>query len=60
MKDVTNCFALHIASPLELGEIGYKTGAVTSNSDRWSIVIEGKGGHTKAPELTSDPIQVGS
>jgi metal-dependent amidase/aminoacylase/carboxypeptidase family protein len=38
---VTNCYAIHLTSGMELGNIGYTTGPITANSERWSIDVIG-------------------
>jgi hypothetical protein len=38
---VTNCYAIHLTSGIPLGNIGYITGPVTANSERWSIDVIG-------------------
>lgn len=44
--------------PLVAGQIGYGIGAITANSDRFSIVVEGKMAHGSAPHRGVDAIQV--
>ena len=50
-------FALH-TSPSPYGFVGYKVGAVTSNSDSLEITFKGRGGHGSAPDKTIDPIAI--
>ncbi len=51
-------FGLHMAQDLDLGKIEAKPGASSANSDRFTITIQGKGGHGAAPHTTVDPIVV--
>jgi len=50
-------FALH-TSPSPYGFIGYKVGAISSNSDSLEITFKGRGGHGSAPDKTIDPITI--
>jgi hippurate hydrolase len=50
-------FALH-TSPSPYGYVGYRVGAVTSNSDSMEITFKGQGGHGSAPDKTIDPIAI--
>ena len=50
--------ALHCASHVPVGSIGYRHGAVTASVDEIVITIHGKGGHAAHPESTIDPIPV--
>jgi amidohydrolase len=57
---VDACFALHMAQDEPLGTITVKEGAMLAASDRFSIDIQGKGGHAAHPNLTVDPVVVGA
>lgn len=48
-------FALHVG-PGPYGEISYRPGVVTSNSDSLDITFKGRGGHGSMPSLTIDPV----
>jgi hippurate hydrolase len=50
-------FALH-TSPTPHGFVGYRAGAITSNSDGLEITFKGRGGHGSAPDKTIDPIMI--
>lgn len=50
-------FALH-TSPSPYGYVGYRVGAITSNSDSMEITFKGQGGHGSAPDKTIDPIAI--
>ena len=52
-------FALHVG-PDPAGEIGYKPGAQTSNSDALFIQFNGRGGHGAYPSDTIDPVLMAS
>lgn len=48
--------ALHVASNLANGYVGYRTGYAFANVDSVDIKIHGKGGHGAYPHTTIDPI----
>jgi len=50
--------ALHDASDLEAGKVGYVPGYCLSSSTSVDITIRGLGGHGSKPEATKDPIVV--
>ncbi|RZI74318.1 MAG: amidohydrolase [Variovorax sp.] len=50
-------FALH-TSPSPYGFVGYRVGAISSNSDSLEITFKGRGGHGSAPDKTIDPIAI--
>jgi amidohydrolase len=52
MTGVDAIFALHCDPTLTVGQLGVRTGAVTSAADRVEIVLRGPGGHTARPEQT--------
>ena len=53
---VDRTFALHLYSGLDVGQIGVRDGAFFASSDRFSIVLRGKGGHGAMPQTSVDPI----
>lgn len=59
MQDVGAITALHVDASLEVGKVGLKKGTITSSVDRVRIVLEGPGGHTARPHLTTDLIYAG-
>lgn len=54
LDHVQGIAALHMDATLQLGKVGLKAGAITSASDRVRIVLQGPGGHTARPHLTTD------
>ncbi len=48
-------FGLHVG-PSAYGEVAYKSGVSTSNSDSFEILFKGRGGHGSMPSMTIDPI----
>ncbi len=51
---------IHLMSHLPVGKIGLTYGAVTANSDRFDITIQGKGGHASTPNSSVDPVAIGA
>ena len=51
-------FGLHVAQDLDLGVIETRPGPLMAASDRFNVVIQGKGGHGASPQLAIDPIVV--
>ena len=52
-------FALHVGPGL-VGEVYYKSGVITSNSDGLEITFKGRGGHGSMPSATIDPVLMAS
>ena len=49
---------MHVHPGLPTGTIGLRAGLLTAASDRFAVVIRGKGGHGAAPDLCIDPILI--
>ena len=54
LDGVGRIYALHCDPKLEVGRIGLKVGAITSACDRLLLSLDGPGGHTARPHLTTD------
>lgn len=54
--DVDAIFGLHIGPFLPSGHIFTAPGPINASSDRFEIIVKGKGGHAAAPHTTIDPI----
>ncbi|MFI6445447.1 amidohydrolase [Kitasatospora sp. NPDC050543] len=54
MDGVGRIYAVHCDPRVTVGRIGLKTGAITSACDRLELHLEGPGGHTARPHLTTD------
>lgn len=50
------CFALHLWTPLQTGQIGLAADGVMAGMEEFHITLTGKAGHTGAPHLSKDPI----
>ena len=51
---------LHLSSNFETGIFALKTGVLTSNVDRFTVTITGRGGHCAFPEQCADPLLAAS
>lgn len=58
MEGVDEVFGLHLTSVLETGKFGICSGPLTSSTDRFKIVIRGKGGHSSMPQECNDPVVI--
>ncbi|CAM5510155.1 N-acyl-L-amino acid amidohydrolase OS=Streptomyces viridochromogenes OX=1938 GN=ACM01_42975 PE=4 SV=1 [Streptomyces viridochromogenes] len=54
LDGVGRFLALHCNPKVEAGRIGLREGAITSACDRLEIALDGPGGHTARPHLTTD------
>lgn len=50
----------HLLSTLPVGKISLGYGPVMAGADTFNITLVGKGGHASQPELTVDPIAIGT
>lgn len=53
-------FGLHLWQNLPLGQIGIIPGPAMANSDRFTITVQGRGGHAAQPHQTIDSVVVAS
>jgi amidohydrolase len=54
LDGVGQILALHCDPKVDAGRIGLRQGAITSACDRLEIALDGPGGHTARPHLTTD------
>ena len=54
LEGVGRIYAVHCDPKVEVGRIGLKVGAITSACDRLLLNLDGPGGHTARPHLTTD------
>jgi amidohydrolase len=54
LEGVARIFAVHCDPKVDVGRIGLRTGAITSACDRLVLSLDGPGGHTARPHLTTD------
>ena len=55
-EDVNAIIGLHLEPQLRAGHVGIRYGVMTAYCDELAISIEGRGGHSARPYLTTDPI----
>jgi amidohydrolase len=58
MDGVDMIIGAHLWSPLAVGSVGVKAGALMAAPDAFRIVVLGSGGHAALPQQTVDPIVV--
>jgi amidohydrolase len=51
---LSSIIAFHVDPTLDVGTVGLRTGPITGSADRFSIKLEGPGGHTARPHRTVD------
>lgn len=56
MLGVDEVYALHCDPGVDVGQIGLRTGPITSAADKVTIEVHGPGGHTSRPQLSADLI----
>ncbi|WP_371497464.1 amidohydrolase [Kitasatospora sp. NBC_00374] len=54
MAGVGRIFAVHCDPKVQVGRVGLRVGAITSACDRLLLGLDGPGGHTARPHLTTD------
>ncbi|MFP5331343.1 MAG: amidohydrolase [Acidimicrobiia bacterium] len=57
LKGAEAIVAFHVDPHMQTGMVGVKPGPITSSADRFSILLEGPGGHTARPHETVDIVQ---
>lgn len=57
---IDEIYGLHNLPGLPLGHIGMRQGAIMAASDRFDIVLEGRGGHAALPHLGIDLVSAGT
>jgi len=60
LDGVDAIFGNHMWASMPVGKYGYKSGYLMAASDKFSLTINGKGGHGAAPHETVDPIVIGA
>lgn len=51
---------LHLSSNFDTGRFACKSGVLTSNVDRFTVTVTGRGGHCAFPEQCADPLLAAS
>ncbi|QHC27353.1 amidohydrolase [Streptomyces sp. GS7] len=60
LEGVGRILAVHCDPRVDAGRIGLRTGAITSACDRLEVALDGPGGHTARPHLTTDMVTAAS
>ncbi|MBH1935888.1 amidohydrolase [Streptomyces sp. AV19] len=56
LEGVGRILAVHCDPKTEVGRLGLRTGAITSACDKLEVVLDGPGGHTARPHLSTDMV----
>lgn len=56
VNGIKSILAFHVDPSLQTGRVGARHGAITASADKFTIVLEGPGGHTARPHRTVDLI----
>ncbi|GAA4903704.1 M20 family metallopeptidase [Streptomyces coeruleoprunus] len=56
LDGVGKIIAVHCDPRVDAGKIGLRVGAITSACDRLEVTLDGPGGHTARPHLTTDMV----
>ncbi|WP_405785415.1 MULTISPECIES: M20 family metallopeptidase [unclassified Streptomyces] len=54
LDGVERIFAVHCDPKVDVGKIGLRQGAITSAADKLKLSLDGPGGHSARPHLTTD------
>lgn len=60
LDGVQTIYGLHVAPMVPVGMIGTNYGPVSAASDTVTILIKGKGAHGSMPNLSIDPVMIGT
>ena len=60
LDDVDHIFGMHIIPNLPAGHLGILRGTATTSADGFFLTIKGRGSHASMPQLSIDPIMIGS
>ena len=58
LENVDEAYGVHVGSPMKVNDYLYNDKYGSVNSDRFEVIIEGRGGHGSAPHDTIDSIPV--
>lgn len=60
LNGVDVIFGTHLWATEPIGRIAYRSGPIMASADRFTITIQGKGGHGAYPHISRDPIVTAS
>lgn len=55
-EGVDRVLGIHLWAPLQVGTVGVKSGVIFGSADRFTLTVEGRGGHGGMPHTAVDPI----
>lgn len=58
LEGVDAALALHVYPPLPVGQMGFRPGVLLGYSDRFTVRLQGVGGHAARPHQTVDAVAV--
>ncbi len=60
LDDLDFVFGQHVSSKVPVGKVAIDKARASANSDRYNILIKGKGAHASTPQDSADPIIIGA
>jgi len=60
LDGVDRVFGLHLWQPLPSGIVGITAGPMMAQSDKFTVTVQGRGGHASQPDRAVDPVLVAS
>ncbi len=58
LENVSSIYGIHVWSESPSGEILLRKGPLLASSDRFTVILEGEGGHAALPHFSIDPVAV--
>lgn len=55
-EGVDRVLGIHLWAPLQVGRVGVKRGVIFGSADRFTLTVQGRGGHGGMPHTAVDPI----
>jgi amidohydrolase len=58
LEGVDEVYGLHISPAISAGLLGFRDGVSCANSDKFRVLVHGRGGHAAQPHHTVDPVVI--
>jgi amidohydrolase len=58
LKDVDAVMGMHVFTKHESGSVSFRSGPFMASTNRFEIILNGKGGHISSPENCIDPVRM--
>ncbi len=58
LEDVDVVMGMHIFTNHESGSVGFRPGPFMASTNRFEVIVKGKGGHISKPESCIDPVRM--